>query len=524
MPFSFCSPCEDNWGDLMAIARAFAFRESSRVAAALDGLGDLVTTLAGVPGRKAIVHVSSGLPQRPGESVFSYLVDQVCPAINSAIMRNHNDARGAIMSSNRASRFNLVSAHANANRVTIFSLDAAGIRAASGADISTLGGRTALGGRRQPSPSNHALYTDNAQQGLFLLADETGGKTLFNSNDAVDLLDDVAEEVSNTYSVGFLLSDRRPEQVRQVEVRLVRGKGKGRRVRYRRSFRDKTLEERLAERLLSFAYLGGEENLLRADVGFAPSSQLRRTMHGLIVEVAVPADAVTLLPDPDSGEGKGRLRLWLLAVDEDKGTRTTVRQTGARVGAGGVPSIAGAYRFEVDVTIPEGTYTVARRCFAMRRPGSCRWFGKTWPCPWRRRSELFRPGLSLRSCMRQEAQPRVDSVRPSRFADHDAAPAHSAPLGVGLVPARCRRTGAGWPTAIDGRRDRDRPRSRSDRHQPRGTRGSACGTAVAEQAASARPAARVPGSQPRSRGGRRPGTPPRCYERGRRRVAAGTGA
>ena len=26
---------------------------------------------------------------------------------------------------------------------------------------------------------------------------------------------------------------------------------------------------------------------------------------------------------------------------------------------GGVPSIAGAYRFEVDVTIPEGTYTVA---------------------------------------------------------------------------------------------------------------------------------------------------------------------
>ncbi len=96
-----------------------------------------------------------------------------------------------------------------------------------------------------------------------------------------------------------------------------------------------------------------------ADVSFAPSNEVRREMHGLIVEVVVPADAVTLLPDPDSGEGKGRLRLWLLAVDEDKGTRTTVRQTGARVGAGGVPSIAGAYRFEVDVTIPEGTYTVA---------------------------------------------------------------------------------------------------------------------------------------------------------------------
>ncbi len=355
----YCAPCEDNWGDLMAIARTFAYGESSRVVAALDGLADLVTTLAGVAGRKAVIHVSSGLPQRPGEAVFTYLVEQVCPAINSTIMRNHNDARGAMMGFNLASRFNLVSAHANANRVTIFSFDAAGIRAGSSANISARGGRTALGGRRQPSPSNHALYADNAQQGLFLLADETGGKALFNSNDAVDLLGDVAEEVSHTYSLGFPLNDRRPEQVRQVEVRLAGGKGKGKRVRYRRSFRDKTLEERLAERLLSLAYLGGEENPLSVDVGFAPSGEVRRKLHGLIVEVAVPADSVTLLPRPDSGERQGRLRLWLLAVDEDKGARTTVRQTGARVGAGGVPAISGAYRFEVDVAIPEGAYRVA---------------------------------------------------------------------------------------------------------------------------------------------------------------------
>ena len=355
----YCGPCEDNWGDLMAIARAFAYGESSRVVAALDGLADLVTTLAGVAGRKAVIHVSSGLPQRPGESAFVYLVEQLCPPVNSTIMRNLSDAAGAILDFDRGSRFNRVSAHANANRVTIFALDAAGIRAGSESDVSAPFGRTALGGRRRPSSSNENLHTTNVQQGLVLLADETGGRALLNSNDATDLLGDVAEEVSNTYSLGFVLNDRRPEQVRQVEVQLGGGKGKGRRVRYRRSFRDKTLEERLAERLLSLAYLGGDENPLRADVGFAPSTEVRREMHGLIVEVAVPADSVTLLPDPDSGEGKGRLRLWLLAVDEDKGTRTTVRQTGARVGAGGVPSIAGAYRFEVDVAIPEGTYTVA---------------------------------------------------------------------------------------------------------------------------------------------------------------------
>ena len=356
----FCRPCEDNWGELMTAARAFAFREASLVVSALDGLAALVTTLAGVPGRKAVVHVSSGLPQRPGESVFTYVVDQVCPAISSVIMRNHTDAWGAMMSNERASRFNRVAAHANANRVTIFSLDAAGIRDASFMGDMFMDGRTSLGGRRRPSPNNDGLYSRNAQNGLFLLANETGGKALFNSNDPVDLVEEIAEEVSATYSLGFLLDDRRPGQIRQVEVKLAHGERKGRRVRYRRSFRDKTLEERLAERLLSLAYLGGEENPLGVSVALASSTPVGRKLHGLIVGVAVPEDSVTLLPGLESGSQQGRLRLWMLAVDEDKGARTTVRQTVTRVGGmDGVPAISGAYRFEVEINIPEGVYKVA---------------------------------------------------------------------------------------------------------------------------------------------------------------------
>ena len=354
-----CEPCVDNWGDLMAIARTFAYEESTRVAVASDGLADLVSTLAGVTGRKAVVYVSSGMPQRPGLSAFSYLVEQLCPPINSEIMRNLNDAAGEMLGSDEGSRFNRVSAHANANRVTIFAVDAAGLRANSGSGVS-FSGRTSFGELQRPSPRNDSLYATNAQRGLFLLADETGGKALVNSNDLVDLLDDVTEQVSNTYSLGFLLTDRRPKQVRQVEVALARGAGTGRRLTYRRSFRDKTLEERLAERLLSFAYLGDGENPLGASLDFAPSTPLGQKPHGLIVEVAVPDGSVTSLPRHDGGQENGRLRLWMVAVEEEKGFRSTVRQTGVRVGgADGVPAISGAYRFEVDITLPEGAYELA---------------------------------------------------------------------------------------------------------------------------------------------------------------------
>ena len=243
--------------------------------------------------------------------------------------------------------------------MTIFAVDAAGLRANSGSGVS-FSGRTSFGELQRPSPRNDSLYATNAQRGLFLLADETGGKALVNSNDLVDLLDDVTEQVSNTYSLGFLLTDRRPKQVRQVEVALARGAGTGRRLTYRRSFRDKTLEERLAERLLSFAYLGDGENPLGASLDFAPSTPLGQKPHGLIVEVAVPDGSVTSLPRHDGGQENGRLRLWMVAVEEEKGFRSTVRQTGVRVGgADGVPAISGAYRFEVDITLPEGAYELA---------------------------------------------------------------------------------------------------------------------------------------------------------------------
>ncbi len=354
-----CLPCVDNWGQLMSIARSFATDELARVHTAMDGLADLVTTLGGVHGRKAVVHVSSGLPQQSGLSVFTYLVEQVCPATDSTFMRNASEATMAATGFNQASRFNLVTAHANANRVTIFPVDAAGLRTPTG-DISLAGEGLTFGDRAEPSARNDLLFVTNAQDGLFLLAEETGGKALVNSNDLTELMDDVALELSSGYSLGFLLTDRRPGQVRQVEVRLAAAaKARHRRIRYRRSFRDKPLEERLAERLLSVAHLGGEENPLGAVLHFLPSESPGRKLHGLSVGVTVPKEAATLVPGPDGTPPRGALRLWLVAVDDEKGTRTTVRQRGVRVGGGGVTATAGAFRFEVDLTLPEGDYAVA---------------------------------------------------------------------------------------------------------------------------------------------------------------------
>ena len=347
-----CTPCEDNWGDLLSLARGYADNQATNTAVAVNGLADLVTTLAGVPGKKAVVYMTDGLPQRPGISVLDYLGNQLCaferPSAPSEMMSE-------MVQYDESSRFNLVSAHANANRVTFYGLDAAGLRS-SVPDISL------TNPSRAPSFQNVSLHATNAQSGLHLLANETGGKALINANDLAILFDDMTGQLSASYSLGFVPEERKLGRVRQISVLLAPGADKGRRIEYRRTYRDKSLDERLAERLLSVAYLGNSENPLGASLDLGGTTPLEEKVHELTVGVSVPAEAIVTLPSKD-GEARNataQLRLWLLAVEDEKGARTNVRQKTIAVGgATGVVAVDGNYRVEVAMNLPEGAYQVA---------------------------------------------------------------------------------------------------------------------------------------------------------------------
>ena len=349
---TLCRPCQDNWGELLSLARQHADNQATKTAIAADGLADLVATLAGVPGKKAVVYMTDGLAQRPGISVLEFVGNELCrdlrlsaPSETMAEMVQYDESR----------RFNRLSAHANANRVTFYGLDAAGVRSAQ-PDISLDDPRLA------PSSHNVALQAMNAQSGLHLLAHETGGKALINANDLAILLDDVTDQFAAAYSLGFMPTERRLGQVRQVSVRLAPGAAKGRRIVHRRTYRDKRLDERLAERLLSVAYLGSALNPLEVRIGFGTTKPLEKATHELTVGIEVPQESIlTLSERGDSHENtSGELRLWLVAVEDEKGARTTVRQKSIAVGGeDGVAAMDGFYRFDVAMTLPGGDYQLA---------------------------------------------------------------------------------------------------------------------------------------------------------------------
>ncbi|MCY3933917.1 MAG: VWA domain-containing protein [Acidobacteria bacterium] len=344
-----CRPCQDNWGELLSIARQFADSQATGAAIAADGLADLVTTLSGVSGRKSVVHLTDGLPQRPGISVLGYLGNELCRDRRQSAP---SETMSEMVQYDESARFNRLAVHANTNRVTFYGLDAAGLRSAA-PDI-TLDDHTL-----SPSFQNVSLVAMNAQSGLHVLAQETGGKALTNANDLAILLDDMTGQFAASYSLGFVERAPSNERTRQIKVLLAPGADKGRRIEYRRTYRNKSLEERLAEQLLAVAYLGNERNPLGAHIDTGRTKPLGGRTHKLPVAVSLPAESIVRLPGKAGAPyAPGRARLWLVAVADDKGARTTVREQMVTVGDGDA-IVDGHYRFEVGMNLPEGSYQVA---------------------------------------------------------------------------------------------------------------------------------------------------------------------
>ncbi len=114
--------------------------------------------------------------------------------------------------------------------------------------------------------------------------------------------------------------------------------------------------------MLSVAYLGNPENPLGARVDFGGTTPLEKKVHELTVGVDVPAESIVTLPGKD-GEARNataQLRLWMVAVEDEKGARSAVRQRTIAVGGeNGVVAVDGNYRVEVAMNLPEGAYQVA---------------------------------------------------------------------------------------------------------------------------------------------------------------------
>lgn len=299
-------------------AKSYSGALRQQVLSSVDGLTLLVNSLAGLPGRKVILHVSDGIPVTPGEEIFEVLVFLCGEGGNTLSGRYFgNQAALDAQSYSTVKDWTALAAHANAQRVTLYTFQASG--AGAGGMSADMGPED----RVLTLPSVTSIESANRQQPLSVLANETGGRAVFWANDIRSDLGRIQEDLASYYSLGFNPSHFGDGREHRLSLKVKRP---GVTLRYRQSYRDKPALERVVDRTLSSLFYGFEDNPLdiRMEVGqiVAAAAEPGGTWT-VPVRLRIPLFKLGLQTRNNLYEGKLRL---LVAIRDSQGGSSPLRQ------------------------------------------------------------------------------------------------------------------------------------------------------------------------------------------------------
>ena len=279
-----------------------------RSAKALDAM---LRSLSGLPGRKAILYVSDGLLQRPGEVLYHHLIDEFGTQLaNTATIGGQMpDPYLEIAHEDETQLFNSIIRQANAQQITLYTLNAdAGTNADKHISPDGFGLGRGTGGTRALA----TLHAQSLQEPLLAMAESTGGTAIINTSNFDDALAAMGEDFDSFYSLGFQVPEGEVGDYHRIEVRV---KGHPElAVRHRQGYRDKPEIERIADRTYASLLFGMEKNPLNVSVDFGKPERKAAGRYHLPLLIRIPLDQITLLPQ--GPQQQGMLRIFLIVQDE----------------------------------------------------------------------------------------------------------------------------------------------------------------------------------------------------------------
>ncbi len=207
----------------------------------IEALKTTINQLAGIEGRKILIHVSDGLPQSPGAELWRYISDKY---------RDTTSQTTNLFEFDRTTKYLSVVQAANASGVSIYTIDASGLQIDSNVSAEN----------RTTSQRIDVFYErNNLQAMLSLMAEETGGEAVLNKNEVLSSLKNIEKDYTSYYSIGYRSLRSGLDRPHKVEVKL---RKKGLTVRARRSYLEKGVETKVREGVTSALFFARDDNPL----------------------------------------------------------------------------------------------------------------------------------------------------------------------------------------------------------------------------------------------------------------------
>ncbi len=258
----------------------------------IDAMKTTINQLAGVDGRKILIHVSDGLPQSPGAELWQYISDKY----RDATMHSTS-----LFEFDRTTKYLSVIQAANASGVSVYTIDASGLSVDSNVSAEN---------RTQGQRLDTFLERNNLQSMLSLMAEETGGEAILNKNDVLVALKNIEKDYTSYYSIGYRSIRSGLDRPHKVEVKV---KKKGFTVRARRSYLEKGVETKVREAVTSALFFPRDDNPLAVGLEVGKPVPADRENFAVPVVIRIPYARLAMLPE--GTKVRGRVVFYFVVID-----------------------------------------------------------------------------------------------------------------------------------------------------------------------------------------------------------------
>jgi VWFA-related protein len=254
---------------------AFIHEEENDLQFTLGALREMVTMISGLPGKKSIFYVSNGLPMVPGIDLYYGMANALDDASMISVSHQYNQYR----------RFESLVARANAQDVTFYTVDAAGLQ---------MGGIGAAEHATSRDTHSISIGLNNYTDSIKYMAEGTGGVAIVGTNDVRTQLPRVEQDFYTYYSLGYTLHVSGGDRVHKIQVEIPDHPDYE--IRYRRRFVEKSLESQVQDTVVTGLMFSLDDNPMA--IRIEPGTPKPSTDKQVVVPVAIsfPLKNVALLP------------------------------------------------------------------------------------------------------------------------------------------------------------------------------------------------------------------------------------
>jgi VWFA-related protein len=321
-----------SYDDAVAAARQYAESVEHDLRQSVEAINGLMSTLAGVEGKKVLVLASEGFPMQPGREAFYYIDEVAKQKQGWNAMSGSSMIEG--MSFDASQLIQSVAKTANANGITMYTVHAAGLQMGDDSN-------SAENARPTPVLVNQAIET-NTTDSMRLMAEMTGGLASVNNNNFKGAFEKIQHDLDSYYSLGYRAAGtERVDRQRSIEVRLKNNPNKYL-VRSRQSFVEKSTYAEMSDRVIANLLYTTKSNDLHVLVRMGRPTPTDDELFHVPVEIQIPMESLTFLPQGEAYVGG--FDVYVAVANKDGDMSDVSRKSNQiTIPAGDLPKTKGKY-------------------------------------------------------------------------------------------------------------------------------------------------------------------------------------